>query len=227
MYEYFVKRGLDIILSTVGLVVLFPAFIIIGIVIKVDSPGPVIFRQKRVGLDKQPFQIYKFRTMYVAAPPDAPTSKLDDVDNYITEVGKFFRRTSIDELPQLYNILKGEMSLIGPRPVLPGEKELIEERSERDVYKVRPGLTGLAQISGRDYVRLPDKARIDQVYAENLTFKQDLEIFIYTIWYVLKSEGISEGMQERIDETYSDFEYKEKVGKERVKRLPRDEGKRV
>lgn len=99
MYEYFVKRGLDIILSTVGLVVLFPAFIIIGIVIKVDSPGPVIFRQKRVGLDKQPFQIYKFRTMYVAAPPDAPTSKLDDVDNYITEVGKFFRRTSIDELP--------------------------------------------------------------------------------------------------------------------------------
>ena len=227
MYEYFVKRGLDIILSTVGLVVLFPAFIIIGIVIKVDSPGPVIFRQKRVGLDKQPFQIYKFRTMYVAAPPDAPAWKLDDVDSYITEVGKFFRRTSIDELPQLYNILKGEMSLIGPRPVLPGEEELIEERSERGVYKLRPGLTGLAQISGRDYVRVPDKARIDQVYAENLTFKQDSEIFIYTIWYVLKSEGISEGMQERIDETYSDFEYKEKVGKERVKRLPRDEGKRV
>lgn len=227
MYEYFVKRGLDIILSTVGLVVLFPAFIIVGIVIKVDSPGPVIFTQERVGLDKQPFQIYKFRTMYVAAPPDAPTWKLDDVDSYITEVGKFIRRTSIDELPQLYNVLKGDMSLIGPRPVIWGEEELIEERYKRGVYNVLPGLTGLAQISGRDYVRVPDKARIDQAYAENLTFKQDLEIFTYTIWYVLKSEGISEGMQERIDENYLDLEYKEKVGKERMKKIPGEEGERV
>lgn len=222
MYENFVKRGLDIILSSVGLVVLFPAFIIVGIAIKVDSSGPVIFTQERVGMNKKSFRIYKFRTMHVATPPDAPTWQLADVDQYITDIGKFIRRTSIDELPQLYNVLKGDMSLIGPRPVLSKEIELIEERHERGVYDILPGLTGLAQISGRDYVNVPDKARIDQAYVKNLTFKQDLEIFLYTIWYVIKSEGISEGMQEKIDETYLDIE-----NKERVKKTMKGEGKRA
>lgn len=222
MYEYIVKRGLDIVLSTVGLVVLFPTFIIIGIVVKLDSSGPAIFTQERVGQNKKPFRIYKFRTMSVAAPSDAPSSELSNPEDHITGVGKIIRRTSIDELPQLYNVLKGDMSLIGPRPVLMKETELVEERYKRGVYNVLPGLTGLAQISGRDYVRVQDKARIDQVYVKNLTFRQDLEIFVYTIWYVLRSEGISEGMQEKIDETYTNIQYKE-----RMKKGVKDEGKRA
>lgn len=141
MYKKFVKRILDIILSTIGLVVLFPFFIIVGIAIKLDSSGPVIFTQQRVGLNKQSFRIYKFRTMHAAAPSDTPSWELANVDQYITKLGKFIRKTSIDEFPQLYNVLKGDMSLIGPRPVIRGERELIEERYERGVYDVLPGLT--------------------------------------------------------------------------------------
>lgn len=198
MYWY-VKRFIDIILSLIGLVVLSPIFLTTAIVIKLESPGPIFFIQERAGFNKQSFRMYKFRTMYIDSPTDSPTWMLPNADDYITRIGHIIRKRSIDELPQLINILKGDMSIIGPRPVVWAEKELINKRYDKGAYNALPGLTGLAQINGRDLVTIEDKAKIDAVYVKNMSFKYDLKIFINTIFYVTKREDIVEGIRSSID----------------------------
>ena len=193
MYKHFIKRGLDFILSLIGLIVLSPLFIILCIWIKVDSKGPILFKQKRVGKNKKYFNILKFRTMYIDTPKDMPTHLLSDPDQYITKAGKFLRKTSLDELPQLVNILKGEMAIIGPRPALWNQEDLIKER---DLYKandIRPGLTGWAQINGRDELEIEDKARLDGDYVTHMSFLFDCKCFFGTITSVLKHDGVVEG----------------------------------
>lgn len=192
MYRH-IKRIIDFTMSIILLIILSPLFLLIGLAIKVESPGPVFFTQQRVGLNKQSFKIYKFRSMYTKAPANSPTWDLNNPDKYITKIGKIIRRSSIDELPQLINIIKGDMSFIGPRPVVWAERELINERFKLGVYSVKPGLTGMAQISGRDLLHIKDKAKIDALYIENLSLKYDLKIFLNTIIYVMKGVGIVEG----------------------------------
>lgn len=193
MYKKFVKRGLDILLSTGGIVVLSVPMGLIALAIKLDSKGPVFFKQKRVGLDKEHFEILKFRTMRIDTPKDVPTHELSDPTKWITKVGKILRKTSLDELPQLFNIFKGEMSIIGPRPALWNQYDLIEERDKYGANGVRPGLTGLAQISGRDELEIPVKAKLDGEYVEKMSFAFDIKCFIKTIGSVIKSEGFVEG----------------------------------
>lgn len=188
-----IKRLLDIILSFLALVILSPLFLIIIIAIKIDSKGPIFFKQKRVGIYKNHFYILKFRTMKVDAPKDTPTHMLENPDQWITRVGKFLRKTSLDELPQIWNILKGEMSIIGPRPALWNQYDLIEERDKYGANDVRPGLTGWAQINGRDELPIDVKAKLDGEYIERLGFKMDFKCFFGTILSVLKSEGVVEG----------------------------------
>lgn len=193
MYRNFIKRGLDFILSLIGLIVLSPIFLVLCIWIKVDSKGPILFKQKRVGKNKKYFNILKFRTMYIDTPKDMPTHLLSDPDQYITKAGKFLRKTSLDELPQLVNILKGEMAIIGPRPALWNQEDLIKER---DLYKandIRPGLTGWAQINGRDELEIEDKARLDGDYVTHMSFLFDCKCFFGTITSVLKHDGVVEG----------------------------------
>ena len=193
MYRNFIKRGLDFILSLIGLIVLSPIFLVLCIWIKVDSKGPILFKQKRVGKNKKYFNILKFRTMYIDTPKDMPTHLLSDPDQYITKAGKFLRKTSLDELPQLVNILKGEMAIIGPRPALWNQEDLIKER---DLYKandIRPGLTGWAQINGRDELEIEDKARLDGDYVTHMSFLFDFKCFFGTITSVLKHDGVVEG----------------------------------
>ncbi|MFD1780174.1 sugar transferase [Fredinandcohnia salidurans] len=192
-YRKYIKRLVDISLSLFALIVLFPLFVVITIAIKIDSKGPVFFRQKRVGKDKKDFQIYKFRTMHLDAPKDMPTFMLENPDIYITKLGKFLRKSSLDELPQILNILKGDMSIIGPRPVIRKEVELYKEREIRGVYNIKPGLTGLAQVNGRDVIALVEKARLDGYYADHISFLLDLKIFITTLIYVIKLKGVREG----------------------------------
>ena len=188
-----IKRSIDIMCSLVGLILLSPVYLIICIVIKVTSPGPILFKQKRVGLHKKYFNILKFRTMRIDTPKDMPTHLLSDPDQYITKAGKFLRKTSLDELPQLVNILKGEMAIIGPRPALWNQEDLIKER---DLYKandIRPGLTGWAQINGRDELEIEDKARLDGDYVTHMSFLFDCKCFFGTITSVLKHDGVVEG----------------------------------
>lgn len=208
MYRY-VKRILDLILSIIALIILSPFFLLIGLAIKIESPGPVFFTQQRAGLNKKSFRMYKFRTMYTESPSNSPTWELDNAEQYITRVGNVIRRRSIDELPQLVNILIGNMSFIGPRPVVWAEIDLISERDKRGVYSVLPGLTGLAQINGRDKVTIYDKARMDAVYAESQGLINDMEILILTIAYVLRSEGVVEGMQSKLDDKVEQMKVKE------------------
>ncbi|MEH7239558.1 sugar transferase [Bacillus sp. JJ1562] len=193
LYKSFIKRLIDIVLAVLALIILFPLFLIIIICIKLDSKGPVLFRQLRVGRDKKEFYILKFRTMKVDAPKDMPTFMLENPQQYITKLGSFLRRTSLDELPQIINIIKGEMSIIGPRPVIRNEELLYIERDRLGVYSIKPGLTGLAQINGRDIITVEEKARLDGYYANNCTFVLDLKIFLISIIIVLKSKGIREG----------------------------------
>lgn len=193
MYKKFVKRGLDVVLSTGGIVVFAIPMGLIAVAIKLDSKGPVFFKQKRVGLDKEHFEILKFRTMRIDTPKDVPTHELSDPTKWITKVGKILRKTSLDELPQLFNIFKGEMSIIGPRPALWNQYDLIEERDKYGANGVRPGLTGLAQISGRDELEIPVKAKLDGEYVEKMSFAFDIKCFIKTIGSVIKSEGFVEG----------------------------------
>ena len=193
MYRNGIKRVLDFILSLGGLIVLSPVFLILCIWIKLDSKGPVLFKQKRVGINKTYFNIYKFRTMYIDTPKDMPTHMLADPDQYITKAGKFLRKTSLDELPQILNILKGEMSIIGPRPALWNQDDLIEERDKYRANDVRPGLTGWAQINGRDELEIPVKARLDGEYVKRISFLFDIKCFLGTIMSVLKSDGVVEG----------------------------------
>lgn len=176
-----------------GLVVLSPLLLVLVIAIKVDSRGPVLFKQKRVGKGKQHFYIYKFRTMRIDTPKEMPTHLLENPDQFITRTGKFLRKTSLDELPQLLNIIKGEMAVIGPRPALWNQYDLIEERDRYGANDIRPGLTGLAQISGRDELEIPVKAELDGRYTQNISILMDLKCFVGTILSVTKGDGVVEG----------------------------------
>jgi O-antigen biosynthesis protein WbqP len=192
------KRMLDIVLSLVGLIISSPFFLIIIIAIKMSSRGPILFKQKRIGIHKTHFNILKFRTMKIDTPNNMPTHLLNDPEQYITKVGKFLRKASFDELPQLWNILVGQMSIIGPRPALWNQYDLIEEREKYGANDIRPGLTGWAQINGRDELPIDIKAKLDGEYVEKLSFKMDFDCFIGTIFSVIKSEGVVEGTNERM-----------------------------
>lgn len=193
VYKHFLKRVIDFILSLIGLIVLSPVFIILCIWIKLDSKGPIFFRQKRVGKNKKHFNILKFRTMYIDTPKDMPTHMLSNPDQYITKAGKFLRKTSLDELPQIINILKGEMAIIGPRPALWNQDDLIAERDKYGANDIKPGLTGWAQINGRDELEIDVKASLDGYYVEHMSFLFDVKCFLGTITSVLKHEGVVEG----------------------------------
>ena len=193
MYIRFFKRLCDFCISLICSIIFLPIFIILIIVVKLDSKGPVFFRQERVGKDKKLFHILKFRTMKVDTPKEIPTCMLENPEQYITRVGKFLRKTSLDELPQIWNILAGQMSLIGPRPVIPREKELIAERDLYGANDIRPGLTGWAQINGRDEVSWKEKARLDGEYVQKMSFSFDVKGFFKTIVALLKREGMVEG----------------------------------
>lgn len=193
MYQKYAKRLIDLLLSACAIVVLSPVYLLICIAIVADDPGPVFFRQRRVGIHKTHFLILKFRTMKVSTPKDVPTHLLENPEQYITRVGKFLRRTSLDELPQIFQIFTGKMAIIGPRPALWNQFDLIAERDKYGANDVRPGLTGWAQINGRDELPIDVKARFDGEYVQNLSFAFDCKCFFGTIRSVLKSEGVVEG----------------------------------
>ena len=199
MYLRWGKRAIDFVLSLGGILVLSPVLLVLALWVKLSSPGPVLFQQKRVGRDKTFFMIYKFRSMRTDTPRDMPTHLLENPDAFITPVGHFLRRTSLDELPQLFNILKGEMSIVGPRPALWNQDDLIAERDKYGANALVPGLTGYAQIHGRDELPIPVKAELDGYYAKNVSFWLDVKIFFGTIGSVLGHKGIVEGKQESGD----------------------------
>ena len=193
MYKSFVKRALDLIVSFLGILVLAIPMLILVVAIKLDSPGPVLFKQKRVGIHKSHFNILKFRTMRIDTPKDMPTHMLENPEQWITKVGGFLRKTSLDELPQIFNIFLGQMSIIGPRPALWNQYDLIEEWDKYGANDVLPGLTGWAQINGRDELEIPVKAKLDGEYVEKMSFLFDCKCFFGTITSVLKSDGVVEG----------------------------------
>ena len=193
MYQRCVKRIFDIVLSLVGLVVLAIPMLVFALIVKLDSPGPVLFWQKRVGIHKKTFMMPKFRTMYTNTPANMPTHLLSDPKRWITRSGVWFRKLSIDELPQILCIFTGKMSIIGPRPALWNQDDLIEERDKYGANDVRPGLTGWAQINGRDELEIPVKARLDGEYVQNLSFLFDCRCFFGTIFKVLRHDGVVEG----------------------------------
>lgn len=192
MYARFFKRAIDIVLSLAGIVVLAIPMLVVAIIIKIDSPGPVLFKQKRVGLHKSYFNILKFRSMPVDVPRDMPTHQFK-AEDMLTSWQKFIRKTSIDELPQMFNIFFGTMTIIGPRPALWNQYDLISERDKYGANDVKPGLTGLAQISGRDELEIDIKARLDGEYVKALSFWTDLKLFFGSIFYVLRRDGVVEG----------------------------------
>jgi len=192
MYKWF-KRIMDFLISGLGLFVLSPVFFVIALIIKFESKGKVLFTQKRVGKNKQLFNIYKFRTMISETPQNTPTHLLTDPKKYITRFGAFLRKSSLDELPQLINIFKGDMSIVGPRPALWNQSDLIDQRDKYGVNQLVPGLTGWAQINGRDELPIEQKAKLDGDYAQQISFWLDTKIFFLTIFKVLKSEGVREG----------------------------------
>lgn len=193
MYRKYGKRILDILLSGCGILVLLPVYALVALAIYVDDPGPILFRQKRVGIHKSHFLILKFRTMKMNTPKDTPTHLLENPQQYITRVGGLLRKLSLDELPQIFQIFTGKMSVIGPRPALWNQFDLIEERDKYGANDVRPGLTGWAQINGRDELPIDVKARYDGEYVEKLSFLFDCKCFFGTIASVLKSDGVVEG----------------------------------
>ena len=193
IYTRYIKKGLDIVLSSLGLIMLLPAFAIISVAIFIDDPGPVIFKQKRVGKNCKYFYCHKFRTMKMSTPHDVPTHQLADPDQYITKVGRVLRRTSMDEIPQCWDILRGKMSFIGPRPALWNQEDLVAERAKYGANDVMPGLTGLAQINGRDELEIAEKARIDGEYVKKLGFLTDIKCCLGTIRAVIKCDGVVEG----------------------------------
>ena len=192
MYRNRIKRLLDIFLSACGILCLSWLLLLLAVAIKLDSPGPVFFRQKRVGIGKRHFQILKFRTMRIDTPHDMPTHLLHDPEQYITRMGRFLRKTSLDELPQLWNILVGDMAVIGPRPALWNQYDLLAERDKYGANDVRPGLTGWAQIHGRDELEIAEKAKLDGWYVEHISFGLDVKCFFGTITAVLKHDGVVE-----------------------------------
>ena len=193
MYQRFIKRFIDIVLSLVGLVVLAIPMLVFALIVKLDSPGPVLFWQKRVGIHKKTFMMPKFRTMYTDTPANMPTHLLSDPQKWITRSGAWFRKLSIDELPQILCIFTGKMSIIGPRPALWNQDDLITERDKYGANDVRPGLTGWAQINGRDELEIPVKARLDGEYVQKLSFLFDCRCFFGTIFKVLRHDGVVEG----------------------------------
>lgn len=193
------KRLFDIILSFIGLIVLLPVFSIMVIAIKVDSRGPILFKQKRIGKGKNYFSILKFRTMRIDTPKDAPTHLLENPEQYITKVGKFLRKTSLDELPQIWNIFVGQMSIIGPRPALWNQYDLIAERDKYGANDVTPGLTGWAQINGRDELPIEIKAKLDGEYVQRMSFEFDLKCILKTISKVIKGDGVFMGQPETVN----------------------------
>lgn len=193
MYSKYGKRLIDFLISLLGFTVLSPLFLILCLLIKITSKGPIFFKQKRVGIHKTYFDILKFRTMKIDTPKDVPTHLLSDPDQYITSVGRFLRKTSLDELPQLINIIKGDMSIVGPRPALWNQYDLIEQRDLYQANDVMPGLTGWAQINGRDELEISVKAKLDGEYVQRMSFLFDCKCFLLTITSVLKHEGVVEG----------------------------------
>lgn len=187
------KRVLDFCISLVGIIVLSPLFVILILAIKLDSKGPIIFKQKRVGINKTHFMIWKFRTMRTDTPKDTPTHLLKNPEQYITGVGRFLRKTSLDELPQIFNILSGKMAIVGPRPALWNQQDLIDERDKYGANKVLPGLTGWAQINGRDELPIDVKAKLDGEYVRRMSFLFDMKCILKTIGSVVKSDGVVEG----------------------------------
>lgn len=188
-----IKRTTDIVLSCIGMIALSPVFLLIIIAIKIDDPGPVFFKQVRMGIHKSSFNILKFRSMKTSTPKDCPTHLLDHPDFWITKVGAFLRKTSLDELPQTINIIKGDMSIVGPRPCLMTQYDLIAERDKYRANDIIPGLTGWAQINGRDELPIDVKARLDGEYVRKMSFAFDAEIFLKTIFSVVRKDGIKEG----------------------------------
>jgi O-antigen biosynthesis protein WbqP len=193
IYKRYIKRLIDFILSLGGLIALSPVFLILIIFIRIDSKGPILFKQRRIGKDKTDFYILKFRTMKIDTPKDTPTHLLKNPESYITRMGKFLRKTSLDELPQILNILKGEMSIIGPRPCLWNQYDLIEERDKYGANDIYPGLTGWAQVNGRDEIEIPVKAKLDGYYVNHMGVVLDIKIFLLTIIGVITSKGVKEG----------------------------------
>ena len=193
MYTKFFKRFLDIVLSGMAIVVLSPLLLLLAALVRLDSKGPIFFKQKRVGKGKTHFQILKFRSMYADTPHDMPTHMLGNAQSHITRVGKVLRVTSLDELPQLFNIFAGQMSIVGPRPALWNQFDLIEERDKYGANDLVPGLTGYAQINGRDELPIDVKARYDGEYAADITFLNDAKIFLHSITYVFQRRGVVEG----------------------------------
>lgn len=194
------KRLFDFVMSLMGIIVLSPIILIVALAVKLTSPGPMLFKQRRIGKNNNEFQIYKFRTMRIDTP-NVPTHLLENPEQWITPVGKFLRKTSLDELPQLFNILKGEMSIVGPRPALYNQIDLKEMRTEAGVHKLVPGLTGWAQINGRDEIPLSLKVKLDKEYLERKNFFFDIKIIFMTVLSVLKSEGVQEGKNENNNES--------------------------
>ncbi|KAB7639885.1 sugar transferase [Bacillus sp. B3-WWTP-C-10-D-3] len=193
IYKLYLKRIIDFIIALIGLVILSPIILILIVCIKVDSKGPVLFKQRRIGKGKREFYILKFRTMRIDTPKDTPTHLLENPEVYITKLGKFLRKTSLDELPQILNIIKGEMSIVGPRPALWNQYDLIQERDKYGANDILPGLTGWAQINGRDELPINIKASLDGEYATKLSLAFDVRVFFKTLSSVVTSEGVKEG----------------------------------
>ncbi len=205
-YERFVKRLLDIILSFGGLVLLSPVFLFISIWIIIDDPGPVFFTQKRVGKNKQFFKLHKFRSMKMSTPHNVPTHMLENPQQYITHVGGFIRKHSLDELPQIWDIFIGNMSIIGPRPCLWSQELLLAERDKWNANSIKPGLTGWAQINGRDKISIPTKAKLDGEYTKNLSLRMDMKCFLKSIHVFGKDDSVLEGvMDEAKDQQSTDY----------------------
>ena len=193
IYKLYLKSIIDFTIALIGLIILSPIILILILCIKVDSKGPVLFKQRRIGKGKKEFYILKFRTMRIDTPKDTPTHLLENPEMYITKLGKFLRKTSLDELPQILNIIKGEMSIVGPRPALWNQYDLIKERDKYGANDIIPGLTGWAQINGRDELPIDVKAGLDGEYAQKISFLLDIKIFLKTVISVAKSDGVKEG----------------------------------
>ena len=190
---YSIKRIFDFIYALIGLIVLMPLFVLVGVIIKIDSKGPIFFTQRRIGKDKKEFKMLKFRTMRIDTPDNVPTHLMKEPGKYITRIGKFLRKTSLDELPQFINILKGDMSFVGPRPALYNQDDLVEAREKYGVHQVLPGVTGWAQVNGRDTLPIPDKAKLDGEYIKHFGLRTDAKLLLKTVFAILKSEGVVEG----------------------------------
>lgn len=204
MYKHFIKRAADLIIAFIAAVMLIPVWLILSLLIVIDDRGSVFFVQKRVGKGKKLFPILKFRTMKTKTPHDTPTHLLSDPDQYITRVGRFLRKTSLDELPQLFNIIAGQMAIVGPRPALWNQYDLIEERDKYGANDIHPGLTGLAQINGRDELPIPEKARLDGEYARSVSLKTDISCILGTVSAVLRHRGVVEGGTGTLDKEKND-----------------------